>query len=411
MTPHTHFFHLCRHRAAPPSLAAAAAPPVGQRAFTIIELLVVVSIIGLLIAILLPAISNARTGAKQTMSLSNLRNLGTAHGSYAAEWRDQQFTLINANMSQYGDDAVAAFAAYAAGGSDTAGDDHPGVNLGWGYENGNGAYRLFNYQTRNNIANARLCEPIVFEGPNFNVNGFFGSFRLINCRQFNQYVSGKFYDPVFYAPTDTIVLNSVEGGDSGYNCFDDPGEYCDRPPIAGFGDAPTWSSYILSPAAMFNPTVLKMRRFGGGSNTGGYQDPYSLAGGFRSPAYGQARYPSLKTHMLEHHWLQNRRIECNPAIVGGTYGGCEPHYFNAAWESSPMTLFYDGHVGSVGVRKAMRADGRIKAQVNGFAGLWSRDTPFGADGYYSGVAYDDQALTSFHILTSDGILGRDIVSE
>jgi prepilin-type N-terminal cleavage/methylation domain-containing protein len=65
-----------------------------RRAFTIIELLVVVSIIALLIGILLPAIGKARDQARLTMSQSNLRNLGTAHGNYEAEWSDRQFTLI-----------------------------------------------------------------------------------------------------------------------------------------------------------------------------------------------------------------------------------------------------------------------------------------------------------------------------
>ena len=36
----------------------------------------------------------------------------------------------------------------------------------------------------------------------------------------------------------------------------------------------------------------------------GWQDPWGLPGGFRSPGMSQARFPNLKTHMLEHHWLQ-----------------------------------------------------------------------------------------------------------
>ena len=384
------------------------------RGFTIIELLVVVSIIALLIGILLPAIGRARDQAKQTASLANLRNLATAHGSYAAEWNDRQFTLINDNLGQYGNDANQAVPAFNQSNGGGEAGSHPGPSLGWGYLDGNGAYILFYYRTTTNLANARLNEPIVLEGFNFPVNGYFGAFRLINCAQFNQYVSGKFYDKVFYAPKDTIVFNSVEGGDTGYNCFDDPGEFCDRPPLPGFGDAPTWSSYILSPAAMFNPQVLGLRKLGDGQIIGGYKNPYSLAGGFRSPAFGQARYPDLKTHMIEHHWLQNRRAECNPGITGGTYGGCEPYYFNAAWESTPMTLFYDGHVGSVDARKAMRADGRVRQQLPAFpanVGLWSRDTPFGNDGYFSDVRYETGCITSFHVLTTDGILGRDLVSE
>ena len=63
----------------------------------------------------------------------------------------------------------------------------------------------------------------------------------------------------------------------------------------------------------------------------------------RSPAMGHALYPALKTHMIEHHWLQARRLECNPGFSNGPYGGCEPFYFNHAWESTPIALFYDGH--------------------------------------------------------------------
>ena len=112
--------------------------------------------------------------------------------------------------------------------------------------------------------------------------------------------------------------------------------------------------------------------------------------------------------MLEHHWLQNRRAECNPAFDMGGHYWCQPYFFNASWHSAPMTLFYDGHVESVGVREAMRADGRHATQ-SGY-GLWSRDTTFGDDGYYIGTSYD-QAATSFHMLTTDGIRGRDILAD
>ena len=39
-------------------------------------------------------------------------------------------------------------------------------------------------------------------------------------------------------------------------------------------------------------------------------------------------------------------------------------------------------------------------------GLWSRDTPFGNDGYLMGDGYDF-AETSYHVLTIDGVRGRD----
>jgi prepilin-type N-terminal cleavage/methylation domain-containing protein len=365
------------------------------RAFTVIELLVVVSIIALLIGILLPAIGKARDQALLTKSQANIKQLGTAAVTYAAEWHDRQLTYVDDNFSRYGNNGPAACNNFVL----VHGDSHPHPILG---QDQNGIVWQFGLPNdgANFINGWRTLVPIDFASK-------FGAFRTgMSCRSNTQYLNSRFYDPVLYAPKDTIVMAAAEPW------FDHPSEYIPNAQTSG----QKWSSYCFSPSAMFSPSVL-------GKVKGGqtyYTDPFTLPSGFKSPAMSQSQFPDLKTHIMEHNWLQGRKKQCNPAMAS-TSLDCEPYYFNASWDSAPVALFYDGHVNIASTRQSM-LDCRRVASQNGDTGgtlgkgLWSIHTPMGGSyiegqggGYFTDEGYD-WTSTSFHILTIDGIKGRDFVA-
>jgi prepilin-type N-terminal cleavage/methylation domain-containing protein len=378
-----------------------------SKAFTIIELLVVVSIIALLVGILLPAIGKARDQAQLTRSQANIKQISTAVVTYAAEFADRQPTWINDNISTYGtfaqNSGTQAFLNYES----KVGAEHPWIYTGFGRSGGVGV--IYGWASPPTGA-AYIFQPINFLS---GAGQGFGTFRLgIFTKAVSTYVNGKMYDPTFYAPKDTAVWNATE------QYFDVPDE-SQNIVVAGAG-AHKWSSYCFSAAAMFSPSV-----FGKHPTLNAYfVNPWTIASGFRSPGMSQASFANLKTHLIEHNQLQGRKKECSPYMAGYVgYDNCTPFFFNHAYNSSPVASFYDGHIAVVGQDTAINDTSRV-AQQSGATnhGLYSLnsglpgspatggsyDAPAG--GYYMDQG-QDFASTSYHVLTIDGIKGRDFVGK
>lgn len=76
-----------------------------RRAFSIPELLVVMGVLGILVALLIPSFSKARSSARGVSTLSQCRQIGIALANYASQWKGSTPTIYQPLPLQYPPDS------------------------------------------------------------------------------------------------------------------------------------------------------------------------------------------------------------------------------------------------------------------------------------------------------------------
>lgn len=355
----------------PPQTAASRA----GRAFTLTETSLVLVCLVVVLAVMVPAVGQLRRTAPVLESTYNLQVLHQTLVCYAADWNDRQYTAVPDDLGVVGGSCAAYVYQFGCYPPAIAGWDCDGVGpwafWGGGCFGGSGLTAC----PANNLA----TRPI-----NFNPDLAFGIFRFPQVKPIHDYLGGKFYDRRYYSSLDhQLVMAALPA-------FDQDCEF-----DSSVGTIP--STYAWSPAAMYHPQVFRA------PSQGGFQHPDTFDDGYRSPAVSQARFPALKTWLIEHNWLVEPPPDCN---VDCFPSQCIPYIFNHGTDAEPVVLFFDGSIRSLRTGDVVADDAKVLKQTGGVDGLWSRDTPFGPTGYFGDCSFDG-TIVSHHVLTTGGILGRD----
>lgn len=401
--------------------------------FTIVELLVVISIIALLVGILVPAVQKARDSAKVTQSKSNIHQVAAALANYEADF-GRHFSTAPNHLSGGGleenggrqgmaiEDAVTEL-----GGDGSVADlNVMGIELGEHEVNGM-AYVYYIGLFGNGGDESAGIAPYAFStGLTTSTTGKagYGVWRYPNAGQVAVYMNGLPLHSAYFAPKDTIPLRALEP------CEASHGTYCPTSAMAAGHSQLTegiWrsnmlgapSSYCISPAMMYSPSVYQYNIMAGQKPT----DPMDLPRGFTPPSGSQVKYPGQKTWLMEHNWLQN--LDNNDCGVNWEFGGwfndadgcwegCEPEHFNASRHSEPVMVFADNSVQTYSISQFAEDSALVKQDMPAWhqeEGTWFRNIgSFGFDenmeSYYVNLG-TDWVNWGGHTHTMFGAKGRD----
>ncbi len=147
-------------------------------AFTLIELLTVIAIIGILAAILIPVVGKVRSSAKAAMCMSNLRQIGTATFMYLNDHDDRFFPKVGGSrltsMGKRGTIRTTPVDQRPLNEYlDAKGDDHP-VEVAWCPEDDSGYFVVGGGQAVSSSYDA--------SGSSYHANHY-GTIGLLNANQ------------------------------------------------------------------------------------------------------------------------------------------------------------------------------------------------------------------------------------